>query len=493
MFCNVLSTLALTGYEKYLCANGSWATIAHAAHLSGKRSILISNASYVIQCLLKRHSRMRTRIRLDDNQYFLDILEYNREYFSSDLFFSIREIADHSWQEIVEIHCNQDPYSNNGTIIFPLFHFMLLFNSDESNDDLFHLIVFENHCASDGRSGFILINDFLNLATDLHLLTKFEPVNEEILPLISQLIRRPLGPLYHFALFIATRIYKSELHQLIQPRIPIKAIPHQECQPSKFNTQRYKVKFIFNSSSLDLYRNLSEQCHLYNMTLNGPLFACLLLAIHRCFPLANHAQLKPYGIGVNFDMRLRLAHSPLTSSSVGFFVGLSEVKFYRSLSIRSTRFWSFARLCMTKTRSQLNSIGVPLIMNMLNDIAKDEYESNRFNRLFFEGRQAEFGYSNIGKYPFSCEYNHGDIRLRGLHFINNASIYRASTVMYICCAGDGQLDVSLAHEMEKDEKAKEFLNYYLRLIETCADSTRCNIKTTLDQLLTITERHRTQL
>jgi hypothetical protein len=487
MSSKVVSSLTLNCFQKYSCAHGSWATISHAAHLIGNPSILINNASNAIQCLLKRHPRMRTRLRVDNDQYLLDFFEYNSEYLSSDLFFSTVETNHDSWKEIVEHRCNQDPYSNDGTIIFPLFHFMILFNSEQSNDNGFHLIIFENHCASDGRSGFVLINDFLTLATTPNLLVTSETLNTEILPSISAMIPRPFGPLYPVPLFIAKKVFKYELRQLVRPRIPVKAIPHADCNPSKFGIQRYKMKFLFASSSSNLYPTLYQQCRLHEVTLNGPLFACLLLSIHHCFPLDNNTQLVPFGISCNFDMRSRLPQSPLTPSSVGCFAGISEVKFFRSLSIESTRFWTFAHKCMTITRDQLNRIGVPLIMHMFADITEHERDFDQFNRLFPEGRQSEFAFSNIGKYPFSCEYNQGEIQLKGLHFINNSSLYRASSLMFVSCAGDGQLDYSFAHEMESEEKAKEFFDYYVHLIEICADNARCKDETTLDQLLKATE------
>jgi hypothetical protein len=487
MSCKVLSTLTINGFEKFVCAHRSWQTIAHAAHLSGDFSTIITNASYAIQCLLKRHPSMRTRLRIEADRYLLDFFEYDSEYFSIDLFFSTLDSPNNSWQNIVEHRCNQDPYSNNGTIVFPLFHFILIFDSEQSNNNLFHLILFENHCASDGRSGFILINDFLTLITSSNLFERSEPLNNEILPLIGQMIPRPFGPLYPLTLFIAKQIYKHELRQLRQPRVSVKAIPFLDGELSNSHIQQYKTKFLFTSSSLELYSNLHKQCRSYQMTLNGPITACLLLAIHHCFPLDDNTRLKSFGISIPFDMRSRLPQSPLTSSSVGFFVGIGEFKIYRSRSILSTRFWSLAHECMIIIRNQLSAIGIPSIMNMLADIARDEHEFDEFSRLFPEGRQTEFGLSNIGKYPFSCEYNQGQIQLRGLHVINNSSLYRAPTVVYVTCAGDGQLDFSLAHEMESDEKAKYFLDYYIRLIEICADNERCKIETTLDQLLKLVE------
>lgn len=483
MSSKIISSLTLNCFDKYFCAHGSWSTIAHVAHLTGNHSILINNAFNAIQYLLKRHPHMRTRLRVDGDQNLLEFFEYDSECLPSDLFFSNVEAVDDSWKKIVEHRCNQDPYSNDGTIIFPLFHFMVLSDSKQPNDSGFHLIVFQNHCASDGRSGFTLINDFLTLATTQNLLSTSEPLNTEILPSLSEMIPRPFGLLYSMISFIARQVYKYKLRQLARPRIPVKSIPHLDCHVSKFGIQRYRMKFLFASSSSNLFSNLRQQCRLHEVTLNGPLFACLLLAVHHCFPLKDNTRLQPFGIAANFDMRSRLPRSPLTLSSVGYFAALSEVKFCRSISIRSTRFWSFARECMIITAKQLGCIGVPIVMNMFIDITKHEGQFDQFNRLFPDGRLSEFGFSNIGKYPHSCEYNQGEIRLKGLHVITNLSLYRASSLFFVTCAGNGQLDFSLAHEMESDEKAKEFFDYYMDLIETCAHSAYCNVETTLDQLL----------
>jgi hypothetical protein len=142
---------------------------------------------------------------------------------------------------------------------------------------------------------------------------------------------------------------------------------------------------------------------------------------------------------------------------------------------------------MTLTRNQLKRDGVPLMMNIFEDILGNQRDYNRFSQLFPEGRQSELAFSNIGKYPFSCEYSQGKVQLRGIHVVNNASTYRNSQGVYVTCAGNGQLDFSLAHEMESEERAKDFLDYYLHLIEICADSERCKPQTTLDQLLKMVE------
>ncbi|CAF3652150.1 unnamed protein product [Rotaria sp. Silwood1] len=484
MSCKVVSTSVLDGFAKLSCGHGGWQTICHAAHLTGNCMKLINSALPTIECLLKRHPLMRSRLRVEANDYFLDTLEYNTKYLSNYLFFSTMNSSQDSWQNICERQCNEDPYSNDGTMIFPLFHFILLFNSQSlKNDDCFHLLLFTNHCAFDGRSGFVLINDFLTLATSSDLNPIAEPLNLDILPLMSDLIPRPFGPLYPILTFLAKRLIKSEFRKLTRPRIPIKLYPLPDSQSKKFHVPRYYTKFLFSSSSVDLYDCLHKQCRLRELTLNGPLYACLLLAIHYCFPLKDNIRLQPFAIGAAFDMRSRLPRSPLTKSSVGLFIGVSEIELRRSLSIRSTRFWSLAKKCMINTRNQLKRNGVPLIMNILTDLASNEQSFQRFTRNFPDGRHSELAFSNIGKYPFACDYSKGEIRLHGLHVINNNSVYRTSTVVFVTCAGDGQLDVSLSHEIDSDERAKQFLDFYMRLIETCANEKLCREETTLTDIL----------
>ena len=482
-----VTALPLGGIEKFMCVDGGWSTIAHAAHLTGNHCILVNSMANTIQCLLKRHSRMRTRIRVDGNQYFIDNLVYNREDLSSDLFFSSIAIGDESWQDIVERECNRDPYSSDGTIIFPTFHFILLFNSQPTDDQSFHLILFQNHCVSDGYSGFVLINDFLELSSTPHLQQTSEPLNTEILPLICSMIPRPFGPLYHAISFIGKRFILKEIRRVAQPRIPVKVIPHDACDATRFRVQRYKIRFLFASSSPDLFSKLHRQTQLHGVTLNGPLLGCFLLAIHHCFPLEDHTRLKPFEIGIPYNMRPRLPRSPLTPSSVGCFIGIGEFKLKHALSTQSTHFWSLAHQCMQLTRDQLKRSGVPLTMNIFADVLASEHEFARIARLFPDGRQSEIALSNVGKYPFSCDYNHGELRLCGMHVLNSVSVYRNSSAVYVTCTDNGQLDFAMAHEMASNEIAKHFLDYYLRLIETCADSERCKTETTLDELLQMAE------
>jgi len=98
---------------------------------------------------------------------------------------------------------------------------------------------------------------------------------------------------------------------------------------------------------------------------------------------------------------------------------------------------------------------------LFNDTVKNERTFSKIGNSFPDERISEISVSNIAKYPYSCDYNQDQLRLRGLHIINNAGIYHPSTSLLVTCAGDGQLDISLASEIESEQKAQEFLDYYV--------------------------------
>jgi len=113
------------------------------------------------------------------------------------------------------------------------------------------------------------------------------------------------------------------------------------------------------------------------------------------------------------------------------------------------------------TNKCLTSDEVSFIQHFFNDTLKNEEDFNKFATCSPDGRVSEINFSNIGKYPYSCDYNQGQLRLRGLHVTNGAGIYHTSSVLLVTCAGDGQLDISLASAIESEQKAQEFLDYYV--------------------------------
>ena len=346
MSVKILSTVEITGIEKIFCTHGSWLIICHAAHLTGDQSIIIKNINYVIPHLLKRHPRMRSRIYINGFEKLLQILDYDEEYLKPNLFYSIVDTNDQTWEHIAEEECHRNPYSDNGKIAFPLFHFKLILhkNSQPSKDDLFHLLLFSNHSASDGRSGFILINDFLTLVTSADVRERIEPINTEIIPCIVQLIPRPYSCFYPIMAFIGKRVFKRELRKLQHPRIPVKTT-HLEGESTPFLYQPVKLHFIFTSTSTTLSSRLRDKCHSQVTTMHGPLVVCFLLAVHHCFPAEKEKNryLIPPSVDMDFDLRSRLPESPLKPSTVGYSVGICSLKLNKRFSLTSTQFWTLAR------------------------------------------------------------------------------------------------------------------------------------------------------
>lgn len=480
----ILSTIELFGLDKLFSTQGGWITICHAAHLTGDQSILIENIRFAIPNLLKRHPRMRSRLRTDGHRSSLEILDYDEEYFRPELFYSIVKSKDQTWQEIADRRCHTNPYSDNAKPVFPLFHFIIQPNeqNQSNSENPFHILLFSHHCGSDGRSGFIVINDLLTLVTSSDLKQRTEPVNKEIIPCVGELIPRPFSVLYPLLFVIGKYLFKKDLRALVHPQIPVK-IQHIEGLSTPFQVQPAKYNMLFASTSTNLCERLRAKCKSQNLTLHGPLHACIVLAIHHCFQKTNR-YLKPLDIDIDFNMRERLPESSLTNSTVGHFVGIGTVKLNSKFPLNSTLFWRLAKKCSVTTNKNLSSGELAITSHFLKDALENERLQNELLSHCPDGRASEFNFSNIGKYPFSCDYN--QLRLRGLHVVNNAAIIHTSTLLFVTCAGDGQFDISLAHEIADSDKAKEFLDYYIRLLETCADA---NIDITLRQLLTNAEEN----
>ena len=482
---SIIAIKDIEGIERNACRDGGWMTCAHAAHLTGDPSTIAAGSIPAIKCLLRKYPLMRSRLRIDGQRFALETFQYTDENAFYDRFFSMRDIERGGWQKIVAEQCNRSPYSDDDTIIYPLFYFIFLIEIQDTVSAGIrhsHLILFSDHTVSDGRTGYILINEFLQLIVSNNCDLSHH-VNNELLPFISELIPRPYGFLYPILLFLATYFIKRQLKKLSQPRISVKSTPLINLQSTRFHQQRYENHFLFSSSSNRLYNNLRQQCKRYGMTLHGPLLGCLLMVLNRFFPRSDEIHFSPMSIGVPMDMRSRLPNSPLTAESIGMYVGFGQVEFNRTYPLRTTRFWQFAHDCMQKTHNQLASYAIPLRMHVLKDISNDARQFEEISRLLPEARNCEVSLSNLGRYPYPSHYNGDQLRLHGIHFVNNSSRYRASLVIFVSCVNDQQLDFSMAHEIDCEQKAKLLLDYYVQLLEACSDSESCTLDTSLEQLL----------
>ncbi len=73
---------------------------------------------------------------------------------------------------------------------------------------------------------------------------------------------------------------------------------------------------------------------------------------------------------------------------------------------------------MRATNKALASGDIPFITHFFNNIISSERKFDQFSQFCPDGLTSELFLSNMGKYPFSCDYNQGQLRLRGLHLIN---------------------------------------------------------------------------
>ncbi|CAF0945721.1 unnamed protein product [Didymodactylos carnosus] len=472
-------TRELTGLEKLLCLHGNWFTIAHVACLTGDQTILISNTDYVIRQLLKRHDRLRSRLQIQRDHTnlineipLLETLEYDDKLFSNPeilkLFYRIIYTDDvNEWKQFTEDECNRNVYNEELTMIFPLFHVLFVLRKVEHEQ--FHMILFSNHCISDGHSGYSILNDFLTLTTST--LKREELVNQIILPHITDLTPKPFGIFFNLISFFAQKFY-SYLFKSHLPKIPIKSTFLSQQKDHRYLLfQPIRIKFLFSSSTNEHYEQLKEVCHRRQLTLHGPLYACLLLTIHQCFLLKKRTKqitindsLEQFDIELDYDMRLRVPQSPLTKHSVGCFIAVAT-NHIGQVPLHTT-FWSFARQCLTITTKVLENYEVYLNLHIMKNIIDD---TKTFSKVTTQhcpnGIMAEMSFSNVGKYSFDTSVYKDRLHLRSVHVVNNGSIYHTSTIAFVSCVE--QLDFSLAHEMEHEQDAHVFLERYVKLVEQC--------------------------
>ena len=170
------------------------------------------NADEIIHYLLRKYTRLRSRLRIDGYKHYLELLEYDEQKLPASLFRSVVHEGGHDgqgWQSVIDKQCNKNPYSADGSTVFPLFHFVLVLN--KTNPQSFHFILFTNHCTSDGQSGYILLNEFLRLATLSPFKLDDVSVSDEVMPCVSDMIARPLGPLFSPIAWIGKRWFRSKV------------------------------------------------------------------------------------------------------------------------------------------------------------------------------------------------------------------------------------------------------------------------------------------
>ncbi|CAF4430520.1 unnamed protein product, partial [Didymodactylos carnosus] len=308
---------------------------------------------HIIHQLLKRHTRFRSRLRIHREnshhirdpvtkvpyvveQNFIDTFEYDNDLYSNPdvlkLFYKIHHAdTENEWKQLTEDGCNRNPYNDDLTIIFPLFHFLFVLNKDQTDE--FHMILFSNHSASDGQSGFIIINDYLTIASSQSYL-KEDSVNHEFLPSVTSMVPRPFGIFFSTISRLIRLIYGQQVKHY-HPKIPIHPTFAQEnVDDERFPFfQPIKTNFLFHSSTKEYYQRLKDACHARKITLHGPLFACLILTVNQCFllksqkKLTQHQKLKKFDIELDYNLRERLPQSKLTKQSIGYYIGVSSGHF----------------------------------------------------------------------------------------------------------------------------------------------------------------------
>ena len=489
---SVLKTTELRGAEKLYSLHGNWSWIVHIAHLSQTDPIqLTDRLDSILQQLLKRHVRLRSRLRIvrmstdavdqsepvrscGEEQVLLDLVEYDDDVFArQDIlrrFYSIYQ-GDEPWTKLAEDLADRNPHNDTSNSLFPLFHLKFVMTSSDPKN--FHLILLTHHSVSDGMSGFIILHDYLTLASQDALMQC--NVRRDIPPDLLDRMSKPYGFLYPWMSKVASLIYIYQMKSH-QRQIPIAS--DDQRHPSM---QPIRTRFLFTSCSEEHYQRLHRLCQTRKITLHGPLFACLILAIQQSFfrsSLTSSKKLTQIHIDINYNMRTRLLSDTSLRDTVGYYVAVNSIDFSRIPLSES--FWSLARYCYEQTQKVASDRDMLFNTHHFADIIADQTTFVPSIVQASKGNLSEMTYSNLGKYPYDHR-TYSNIHLDGIHLASSSAIYHSSFVVYVTCVE--HLDVSLAHRLSDDEPARAFLSLYKRLIERCCDfSSDLTLADIFDQL-----------
>ncbi|CAF1209656.1 unnamed protein product [Didymodactylos carnosus] len=330
------SKQTISSFERLSCFYGNWDTFGFTVHMSDDQEILIENIPSVLKQLLTAHPRMRPRIRIDyrhppyrrirretalletysANDSFLNNDELLKQYYS----IHYTDDNENEWKRLCTEGCNRNPYIDEQlTIIFPLFQFLFLLN---------------------GRSACTIINDYLTLATTNNKKLNIGSVQQPFLADITP-------KLWLFNIYFWMKIFSDYSFKKEEKKstFPIK----EPCSSNNTNNYPYyflpsESKFIFQSDTKESYQALKQICQSKQLTIHGPLHACLLLTIQHQFLLRSSDDefIETFPVGVPCDLR---KHLQLPKSIAGYYASSATVNMGR-FPLRPTKFWSFATQCI---------------------------------------------------------------------------------------------------------------------------------------------------
>ncbi|KAJ3299397.1 hypothetical protein HK104_009098 [Borealophlyctis nickersoniae] len=449
-------TIPLKGMERLFSIPKLGAKIAHIARVHGDMDTLIAEAPKALRLVVARHPKMRAKVAVHSRTAVIASSVPDDQV---DALLTVTTAESPSqWQSLVESNCNDIP--DDRTRGFP-FSLHILRASPSEPSDTARIILFSDHWAADGFSGYRVIHDFLTFAT---LENPVQAESLQVLPSVVDLIYgKSVGdrtnPLLYLFSFIAAYQFRNFQSVLaLSPSLPNVSNP---VQPTK-------SRALFASGKPDNLVAALKRCKEESVTLHGALLASLVAVFAR-YPRALRKNAKEVAFHFDFDynMRSRLA-SPLPKDHVGLYIGIASIDDYASGTRLSEPFWAHARRGKKMTETAMKSTVAALFHRFIHTYMGDAKSLARTCSPLKKSVNSDINFSNIGRYPFPTTHTFptplggGKVDIQGVHLYNSVSGVGNAMVLFVSSVD--ALDYSLSHRVE-ETVGETFLGDVVKIFE----------------------------
>jgi len=456
------------GYFEAYCASVDTCIVSMVAVLSnGQASSRLTDAAIHrgVNYIENRHPHLRSTLcRDEDGDLCLQLPQQKKESTSSsDLIGSHFEIvmatSANGWQDIVHQESNIG-FDLNGSN--PYWKVVFIRASSTSGDNDVLLIKY-HHAIADGTSGYILINDFLTAASSMNSDQKGD-ATLPMLPSIDDMCF-PAGRTPQDEKFV-----ESSLSTLRKKRTDW--FPRLKYSPTPPAGNAHSM--LYRDGTEDGLNKLLETCRSRGVTIGAVLGAATYFVVAKM----NNCQDPPgsrefeeednssfhFDFDMDVNLRKRLPKS-LGSDHVGAFIGMMSF----NLSLEpSTAFWNFVHSMHRAIQDALNErqhFHYLEVNKRLDKMLEKDPLENRCWKVN-DGHVQDMNFSNIGRYPFSPDYD-GGISVEKIYCVGGgwcptfgAYVFLIPSVRY--------LNFSLVYESDaetNDAVANEFFNSVCDLVE----------------------------
>ncbi|KAI9092586.1 hypothetical protein DFS34DRAFT_281972 [Phlyctochytrium arcticum] len=414
----------LKALERLFSLNKSVTIIAHAARLYGDIEALIAELPRAYRELAARHPKVRSKVSTPGFEATV-YEQFPEDQVQKQITVSVRSSPD-EWQSLCRTRCNDVP--TDSTQRFPVAVHVLRSGSkgsgNPSSGESAHLIVFSDHWAADGFSGYRMLHDLLQAATRNPSSTAaLEP-----LPLLPSSVdlagTKPMSDIPGF-LVPKEKNFRSVF--------PIRT----DLPDIKLPLVSARSEFSFASGTPEnLAANLTK-CRQESVTLFGALSAALVAAFSRV-PGARKESKVAFAYDFDFNLRPRLTPS-LGQDHVGFWDHARKSKEWTNQVIQSDKPLGFAEFIHhnTRTEEQVVKIGETLVKGVLGDL----------------------NFSNLARYPFPTTHsfpNSSTLEIESVHLVNNSPGPSNAVILFITSVK--HLDYSMSYKFTHEAGQAWFAN-----------------------------------